>query len=79
MVKGEKENQYLLIKLLDKKNITNDTNDGIDYRSVPFQFSKSCNNIFDLDPCMGCFMGLYCGRGYCRSGYCKGWLSKQGV
>ena len=82
MVKGEKENQYLLIKLLDKKNITNDTNDGVDYRSVPL--SKSCNNKNDWDHCMRCFFQSWetmCvkGKGYCRSGYCKGWLSKQGV
>ena len=45
--KGEKENKYLLIKLIDKMN---KTNDGVDY-GMPL--SMSCNDNNDGVPCEG--------------------------
>ena len=73
MEKGEKENKYLLIKLIDKKNTTND---GVDYRIL---LSLSCNKKNDWDTCEDCFSRhrrCVKVRGYCRSGYCQGWLTK---
>ena len=46
--KGEKENKYLLIKLTDKMN---KTDDGVDYR-MPLS-SRSCSKENDWAPCEG--------------------------